>query len=223
MKNRYDSILRKNNQAILDLVPYNPFLFTVAALEIKKLAKSESRVLELGSGEGDSALPILKRTGVHIDLLDVSKEMIKISKKNLKAFANRTKYICEDAHSYLKEAESYDIIYSAWTVHNFVQKDKKELLKTIYGGLHKGGAFILMDKVYPARGGQELLERQNARYKQYLPAAVSRAITGHEVEDANDTYRLDEKVLFKLLKEIGFKSATLVDRIERDVVIIARK
>lgn len=224
MKNRYNNLLRKYNKDIIDLVPYNPFLFILGAKEISKLYKNDCRVLEIGTGEGDSALPILERTEIKLDLLDVSKEMLDKARVKLKAYRDRTKYICEDAYSYLKNSDAYNIIFAAWTVHNFTDVDKEKLIKSIYSNLASNGYFVLMDKVYPKfDGGVDLLKKQNRRFSRYLPPKVSSAIIQHEVMDSKTPYRLDEGYLMKLLKEAGFKSINLVDRVERDIILIAKK
>jgi ubiquinone/menaquinone biosynthesis C-methylase UbiE len=222
MKNRYIKILRKYNQDILELLPYNPLLFNLTAKEIKGIYKKGARILEIGAGEGDSALPILKHTDASLDLLDVSDEMLATAKKILSSYKNRVRFICEDGYDYLKKSESYDIIFSSMTVHNFNQEDKKRMFEIIYKNLKKGGSFILMDKIYPMKGRKELLKIQIDRYKRYLPKIAAEAITKHEIEDMSDNYRMDEKPLLKLLNQIGFKTE-ITQRVERDCILIAKK
>lgn len=222
MKNRYDNILRTYNQDILRLCPYVPVLFTMGAYEIKKLNKQGGRVLEIGSGEGDSALPILELTDASVDLLDVSPEMHAVAKKKLSRFKKRTSFICADAFEYLQNQKPRDMIVSAWTIHNFEKKEREVFLRAIYQGLKPGGTFILLDKVYPTKGSKNLLKKQCERYSRYLPTKVAQAIIKHEEEDASTIYRMDEKIVVALLKKIGF-DVTIVDRIERDVLLLARK
>lgn len=223
MKNRYDNLLRKHNQDILALVPYNPILFHLTALEIKKLCKNNVKILEIGCGEGDSALPILRQTSASLDLLDTSPEMIELCKKRLQEYKKRTHYICKDASEYLKEVSSYDIIFSSWTIHNFKQKDKQKIFKDIYNGLQDDGYFVLADKVYPTKNWRKLFDIQKRRYMKYLPSSVAEAITQHELEDASAAYRMEEKTFLQQMKNAGFKKIEIVDRIERDIVVISQK
>ncbi|MEN9551786.1 MAG: Methyltransferase domain [Candidatus Parcubacteria bacterium] len=125
MENRYEEELRKNNQAILKLSPANDTLRFVVAQEFNKVYSSGKKVLEIGCGEGDSAKHILENSNASLDLLDISPEMIEESKKNLNQYLERTNYICEDGLSYLNHSESYDIIYSEWTIHNLSGMIKK--------------------------------------------------------------------------------------------------
>jgi ubiquinone/menaquinone biosynthesis C-methylase UbiE len=223
MKNRYDNLLLTHNQDILDLCPYNPILFIEGAKEIERVYREGARVLEIGSGEGDSALPLLARTSISLDLLDISEEMNTLAAKKLAQYKDRTHFICEDANEYLKRSAAYDIIFAAWTIHNFNQSDKHELLKSVYTNLNVGGIFILMDKVYPMEGRAELLVHQNERYTRYLLPEVVPVIIAHELEDASDEYRMDEVPFLAQLSAIGFSSVTITDRIERDVIIVAQK
>lgn len=224
MKNRYDNILREYNQEILDLVPYNPYLFRIAAKEINKIYRPKQKVLEIGTGEGDSALPILQNTSIKVDLLDVSKEMVAIAKRNLKEYKSRTNFICEDAYTYLEKNISYNIIFSGWTLHNFPHNDQEKLLEKIYVNLKQNGVFILMDKVYPSlKEVRVMLKKQNDRYLKYLPKKVAKEIIMHEKEDASDMFRIDEKPLLHTLKKIGFKKIDIADRVERDIVLCAQK
>ncbi len=222
MKNRYDGILRKYNHQILEAVPYNPFLFVVGAKEIMRLHKKGYRVLEIGSGEGDSTLPLLARSKIKIDMLDVSKEMIDISKKRLQAYAPRINFICRDAYEYLSGTKSYHIIFSGWTLHNFRQEDKRTLVEAIYKNLPKKGTFILLDKVYP-KNGREIAKNQYARYRRYLPAHAASAIISHERIDETKAYRMTDSSVINLLKAAGFKTVKFIDRVEKDAVVVAQK
>ncbi len=222
MENRYDKKLRQNNQQIIALSPANQTLRLITAKEVAKAYHSKDRVLEIGCGEGDSARYVLEYSKASLDLLDVSKEMISLSKKNLKKFSHRIKYACEDALAYLKRAESYNIIFSEWTIHNFKWDEKLALLESIYKNLAPGGIFILMDKVYPGKEDHQLLIKQLNRYI-YLDPEVAQEITAHEKQDYSKDYRIDEKRLLSLLKKIGFRNSRIADRVERDVVIIASK
>lgn len=222
MENRYKEDLRKNNQEILKLSPANDILRFIVAKEFNKLYSTGKRTLEIGCGEGDSAKHILENSNANLDLLDISSEMLEASKKNLAQYSSRIHYICEDGLLYLERIEPYDIIYSEWTIHNFKWEDKENLLAAIYKNLNPNGWFIFMDKVYPDEGGEELLALQLNRYR-YLSEENCKNITDHEKQDYLDEFRMNETRCFDALKKAGFVSLVLVDRVERDVVILAQK
>lgn len=222
MKNRYDKELRDSNQQILKLSPASETSRLIVSFEFNKVYRPGKKTLELGSGEGDSAKYILENSKADLDLLDISPEMISLSKKNLKHFSTRTTYICDDALDYLSKSKAYDIIFSEWTIHNFSWKDKEKLLSAIFKNLKPKGWFIFMDKVYPDKGGKELLDMQLKRYE-YLSKKAAKEIIAHEKQDYTDEFRMNEKQFISALKKAGFKSPKIIDRVERDVVIVAQK
>lgn len=223
MKNRYDDKLRINNDAIISLSPANEVFRLITALEFKKYYTKGKRVLEIGCGEGHSARTILKYTNAVMDLLDLSPLMIEESKKNLSAYEKNLTFICSDVLSYMETCAPYDIITSSWTIHNLKWPEKKAVLERVYEKLLPDGCMILMDKIYPQNGSKELLDLQLRRYTKYLEADVAKEITDHELQDITDEYRIDEVAFVSLLKEIGFKNIEISDRVERDVVLVARK
>jgi len=222
MRNRYRNTLQKYNRQILELCGANPYLFYVCAFELSARFTRRARVLEIGCAEGNTTAHLLERTNLSFDLLDVSPKMLASCKKRLRAFEKRTTYICADALQYLMKAPSYDVVFSAWTIHNFTQREKLRLLEMIYINLKPGGMFMLMDKVYPKGNRQKLLEMQNVRYR-YLPKKARDAIVAHEKRDATDRYRMDEKPFTSTLERIGFKNIRIHDRVEREVVLTADK
>ena len=225
MQNRYDNILRKNNQLIIDLAPANHILRLITALELKKIAGAKAKVLEIGIGEGDLTKYLIENNpDISLDALDVSAEMINEAKKRLSG--NKINFICADAFEYLQNYESkYEVIVSAWTLHNFRWEDKQKIFEAIFQKLNSGGHLILMDKVYPddEKLGKELLEVQQNRYRQYLEKDVAREIIEHEEKDFTSEYRMQEKRLVDCLTTIGYSSIAIADRVERDVVLIAKK
>lgn len=223
MKNRYINLLHTYNKEIIELSPAHLVLRIITALEIKKRLKKNSRVLDLGCGEGDSAEHVLSRTAAKLDLLDISPEMIRDCKKRLVKYKSRLSFVCKDAWEYLLQAKPYDIVTMSWTIHNFPKADQAALLKAIFQNLRKGGWLILMDKVYPDKDSKKFLDLQLERYKKYLPPKAVKAIVDHELQDYSSEYRLAEKPFIALLKKLGFKKVELANRAERDVVIVAQK
>ncbi len=228
MENRYDHLLREQNQVLVNLTPGNQVLRIELALEIKKFVKNKEhiKILEIGSGEGDLTKYILeKNKSIKISCLDISNEMIKSSEKFLARFKERLSFINEDALSYLEKTKiNYDIITSAWTIHNFKWVDKIKLFKVIYKNLSKNGIILIMDKFYPdlKNKSQDMLKIQLDRYR-YLDPRLQKEISEHEEQDFLDEYRMEESQTLDLLKKIGFKNIKLLDRVERDVLLIAEK
>lgn len=222
MKNRYQGVLEQYNQDILNLCPGNFTSRLILALELKKIEETHKRVLEIGCGTGDSARPILENTNLYLNLLDVSESMLAVCRNELSLYDNRIYYICEDGLSYLMRCCLYDVIFSEWVIHNFNWDGKLKLFRQIYDKLNPGGVFLLMDKVLPDIGAQELFDCQMKRYD-YLEPEIRDGIKEHEVQDYSPDFRMDETRTINELKMIGFKSIIIIDRLERDVVLMAKK
>jgi SAM-dependent methyltransferase len=227
VNNRYDDILRRGNQTIIDLTPANVTLRIVSALEVKRAAANgRSRALEIGIGEGDLAKFIFKyNPEITLDAVDVSGEMIESAKATLADQKDKVNYFCEDALAFLKRTtDPYDVILSSWVIHNFKRADRRALLEEMFAKLRDGGIFILMDKVYPGDEAErkEMFDVQVKRYR-YLDKNLRDEITAHEELDYTDEYRIDELPFFEELKSIGFVNVRIEDRVERDVVLVATK
>ncbi|OHB24183.1 MAG: hypothetical protein A2542_01455 [Parcubacteria group bacterium RIFOXYD2_FULL_52_8] len=158
-----------------------------------------------------------------IEAVDESAEMVRRAKKNLREYNTKVNYICADEYTYLRTAEPYDVITSSYVLHNFPWSNKRRLTKTIFTKLKPNGHFILLDKVYPyVSNKRALLLEQQKRYT-YLPALGYHAIKDHEETDFLPKFRMDEALTVKLFKDSGFKVVKIVDRVERDVILFARK
>jgi tRNA (cmo5U34)-methyltransferase len=227
-ENRYHKLLRDGNQEILKLHPSNQVLRVELSFEIKKIIGNnwDVNILEFGIGEGDLTKYVLSNNPkITIDCLDISKEMLEVAKNNLTGFIDRTKFICGDVLDYLtKTTQKYDIIISAWTIHNFTWKEKKKVLEAIFDSLPENGKFLIMEKIFPDDEAERTrqFEYHIKRYD-YLEPNLRRAIVEHEKQDLGEDFRMDESSTIKTLNEIGFKKVRIIDRVERDVLLIAEK
>lgn len=226
VENRYSEELRENNKKLVELQPANIVLRIGLAFTLKKLVENkELKILEIGVGEGDLTEQILKYCeNVRIDCLDISSEMIESAKKYLSDNLNQINFIDKDVIDYLKEIKfKYDVITSAWTIHNFKQEDKNKTFEIIFSSLSENGKFLLMDKIYPDNiDHEELLSLQCARYK-YLDEKLEKEMTTHETKDTSAEYIMKESSTIDVLKKIGFKKIKIIDRVERDLLLLAEK
>lgn len=226
MVNRYDGSLREHDREIDDLAPSNRYLRVVLAHELKNLYRPGMSVLELGCGTGLSAEPILEYTDVSMTLLDVSAEMVAMCRKNLSRYGGRLQYVEQDACQYLNTSGQNDIIHSSWVIHNFTWTEKSRLFEAIHRNLKEDGTFMTMDKIYPSGDSSrriELLDQQIDRYVRYLTPGIAEKIIRHEETDYDSAYRMDETPTVDSLRHVGFRNVRIVERLERDVVLIAQK
>lgn len=226
-QNRYDNILREHNQEILNLSPANQTMRIELALEIKKILerKTDLRILEIGVWEWDLTKYLLQyNPDIKLDCLDISSEMLDSAKQNI--WDQNINFIQSDACEYLDnpETKTYGVILSAWTIHNFTKKEQRKIFRKIYEKLESWWVMLIMDKIYPDNLDKSiwLFNLQNERYR-YLNPELENAIRLHEKQDYDTNYKMQESHTKLLLKEIWFKDIEILDRIERDVLLIARK
>lgn len=228
VKNRFDGILREQNKALVDLGPANVTSRIILSIELQRALKDiqNPRILELAAGEGFLTEYLLEyNPNITIDAVDLSSEMIETSKQRLQQFSDQIHYFHQDAIKFTKnqQANTYDAVVTGWFVHNLHWDKKNELIMPIYNVLKPKRNFFLFDKVYPDNNyeAQKMLEVQLNRYK-YLPKHVEEAIVDHEQQDFHPNYKMTvQQTTNWLAKE--FKDFRLVDRVERDIVVIAHK
>ena len=222
MENRYKGILQTLNRDKRALSPGDTTLQMELGYYFQRFWKPEMKVLEIGCGEGDSAEPLLRLTEAEIDLLDSSSGMIEAAKRKLEGYSDRVKFIEYDALEYLNSCEQYDCIYSALVIHNFKQPDKKAIVSEIYKKLKPGGLFLLMDKIYPDGKVNEYYESQCRRF-QLLPENVRDSMLEHMTTDIQPDYVTVETEFMKELSNTGFRGIELLDRVEAEVLISAKR
>jgi ubiquinone/menaquinone biosynthesis C-methylase UbiE len=159
-------------------------------------------------------------------LTDPSSEMIKAAKRNLKRYRTRTRFEVASAHEFLRPRSEwrYHAIFSSFVVHNFKRRDRFAVFEDCYRALRHGGMLILDESV---RVGDKKLDRailrnQIRRYR-YLPKEVADAVVDHIKQDFSAQYRIDEEDLVNELRAIGFRSVKVIDRVEHEALVIARK
>jgi ubiquinone/menaquinone biosynthesis C-methylase UbiE len=227
MENRWTGLLKEHEKEIEYLSPSYLALKIRTAVELQGAIRGrDDRVLEIGVGAGDLTKYLLEKNPYlhRLDAVDVSSEMLDVAREVLPV--ERVNLIHADALEFLLQNPGrYDAVVSSETVHNFPWEDKRLLFGAVDNGLRERGEFIIMDKIYPdsAREGERFMETQFKRYRACLSEEVAEAIISHELQDAEHPYRMDETKTIDELIGAGFKEVEIVDRIERDVVMVAEK
>ena len=138
---------------------------------LKKPGFNPSSFLELGCGTGFFTASFFKLyPEIFGVMIDGSPEMLKIAKEKLGLDSSRSIFICRlleaiDPSTDLKR--SFDVVFSALTIHHLDNEDKIKIFKLAYQTLNTKGAFILFDifKTY-YKPSDELLEYLACRYIQ---------------------------------------------------------
>lgn len=101
------------------------------------------RILELGQGSGLDLISFEKE-GFHTTAIDISKEMIKVSKK----VAPKTKYICENFLKYDFDKHKYEGVFAKAFIQLFPKKDAVKVLKKMKSLLVNGGILFIGTTVH---------------------------------------------------------------------------
>lgn len=197
-------------------------------------ADENIKILEIGSGHGESTEFILKKLpGVKIIAVDKNQEMVNDMKKkfNVEVERGAVEIICEDGLKYLEgtKSASIDCFTSSWTIHNFKKEVRQRLLHEVYRVLNDKSLVVIMDKYY----SDDRIEAQksfDAIVKIYRGIArktgkirLFEKLIEHEVEDRSEELIMREKESIEIMKKIGFRDIKILDRVGRDAVLVARK
>jgi len=127
------------------VVPRNDELQKILVQSIPHERAADLKMLDLGIGTGLTAWHVLNEfPKSHVDGIDFSSEMLKQTHKRMGRFNSRVKLIEEDFTKY-EFKDKYDVIFSAMTIHNVPDNEKKELFSKLYTILNKNGVLVVAD------------------------------------------------------------------------------
>jgi len=125
---------------------YRPFQDAVAAATLRGRPNPVTRVLDLGSGTGETARRVLAlHTGATLSGVDASDDMLEAARRVLppeRAVFHRGRL--EDP---LPDPGPFDLAISALAVHHLVADDKRRLFGRVFDVVRPGGRFVLGDVV----------------------------------------------------------------------------
>lgn len=140
-----------NNYILIDKVYGNYIRFQKKLSRLIQNVNTKNKnlnILEIGCGTGITT-EIIKnaRSNIKLTSIDIDINMINYAKENLSQFLN-IKYIESDALTFLKNepAKTYDIVVSAFTIHNFSSKYRFKIYSEIHRVLKDNCIFMNADK-----------------------------------------------------------------------------
>jgi ubiquinone/menaquinone biosynthesis C-methylase UbiE len=192
------------------------------------------QVLELGGGTGITTLSILSAAG-NLQVLSVDNEptMQNQAKQHLQSWSDssRLRFSGDDALTALRSAadHSFDVMASAYTLHNFPADYRQQVLDEIYRILKPGGWFI--------NGDRYALDDKSAhtRNTQQEVAEYFKVLTGinrldllehwiiHLFNDESENHIMREALAVQQLTTAGFKQIELKHRTAVNALLIAVK
>lgn len=209
-------------------------LVGVAAGEYSEQAADPLTVVELGGGTGITTLALLtasdKFTILSIDNEPVMQEQ---AKRHLQKWATAGKltFCGEDALTALQNIAtgSVDVVASAYTLHNFLNSYRRQVIQEIFRILKPGGQFINGD-----RYGLDDVS-QHTRTIQHEVGGYFKVLTGlgkldvlehwivHLFSDESENHVMRESAALEQLRDSGFSNITLTHRLEVNALVTATK
>lgn len=191
-------------------------------------------VIELGGGTGITTLTILT-SGQNLTVTSIDNEptMQNQAKTSLRDWSekNQLNFCNDDALTALKgiATDSVDIVASAYTVHNFMDSYRNEVIKEIYRVLKPGGQFINGDRygLDDISEHTRLVQQEISGYFKILirenkPDLLEQWII-HLFNDESQNHVMRETHSLQQLKDAGFSDVQLSHRIGVNALVIAVK
>lgn len=192
------------------------------------------RVVELGGGTGITTLSILSApVDTHVISIDSEPTMQNQAKRSLKAWEEEGKvtFCCQDALSALNQmpADSADVVASVYTLHNFRDIYREEVIPEIFRVLKPGGLFIngdryaLDDKLEQTRlVQQEIGDYFKALLEINRPDLLEHWII-HLFGDESENHIMRQSYALLQLHEAGFADIDLSHRMAVNAMVSAYK
>jgi len=195
---------------------------------------SEVKVLELGGGTGITSLSLLlANEAVTILSVDSEPTMQNQAKQSLKEWADqgRISFDGRDALSVLKglDSDSLDIVASAYTLHNFLDSYRAEVMHEIYRVLKTGGQFINGDRygLDDISTHTRVIQQEVSGYFKALVAINKLDVLEHWIvhlfSDESENHVMRESFSLQQLSDVGFINVGLTHRCEVNALVKASK
>lgn len=191
-------------------------------------------VVELGGGTGITTLSLLTASD-KLNILSIDNEpvMQEQAKKHLHKWATegRLAFCGDDALTALKNIAtgSVDIVASAYTLHNFLDTYRNEVIQEVFRILTPGGQFINGDRygLDDVSKHTRTIQDEVSGYFKVLTQINKLDVLEHWIvhlfSDESENHVMRESVALKQLSDAGFSSITLSHRLEVNALVTATK
>jgi len=202
--------------------------------EIAKLKAASLQVLELGGGTGITTLAILN-ADAKLQVLSVDNEpnMQRQAQHSLQPWhdAGRLSFSGADALSALQSQSdaSFDIVASAYTLHNFETGYRQHVLHEIFRVLKPGGCLVNGDRYALDDIDQHTraIQREVAAYFKVLTPLQRLDVLEHWIihlfSDESENHLMREQQAHQHLLAAGFSEIEFSSRIEVNALLTASK
>jgi tRNA (cmo5U34)-methyltransferase len=197
-------------------------------------AGNNLNIVELGGGTGITTLSLLMASDkFNIVSIDNEPVMQNQAKNNLHKWASegRLVFSADDALTALNkiESNSVDIVASAYTLHNFLNTYRNEVIQEIFRVLKPGGQFINGDRygLDNISDHTRLIQKEVNGYFKVLTQLGKLDVLEnwivHLFSDESENHVMRESVSLTQLRDSGFKNIVLGHRLEVNALVTAKK
>jgi tRNA (cmo5U34)-methyltransferase len=209
-------------------------LVGVAASKYAEQAAESLTVVELGGGTGITTLSLLTSSD-KLNILSVDNEpvMQEQAKTNLHEWVAKGKlaFCADDALTALTNiaTASVDLVVSAYTLHNFLDTYRNEVLHEIFRVLKPGGQFINGDRygLDDISEHTRTIQREVSSYFKTLIQINKLDVLEHWMvhlfSDESENRVMRKSVALQQLRDIGFFNINLSHRHEVNALVTATK
>lgn len=173
------------------------------AVESVTLENEVPTLLDIGAGTGlFSEMVLQKYPLAHIELIDISVEMLQIAKQRLISYPNVI-FTHGNINDIRIIENRYDAVISSLAIHHLEDSDKKNLYRNIFQGLKNGGQFVHAEQVLASNK-----HLQEVYHNTWLDKITKSDLTAKAIEQGLERVKLDKRTALEIqlswLKEIGF-------------------
>lgn len=220
--------MKQEEYIILDKVYGNFISFQekIIPLLLAHKRKDKIDVLEVGCGTGITTEIILKsRNDIKLTSIDISKEMIGFASQTLSLYTN-VDFVISDALEFARNVKpnSFDIIVSAYTIHNLTDEYRQKLFAEILRALKPSGLFINADK-FVSDDKDKQIEGLKYRLGTYVDTLMRegkiellKEWTTHYIDDQQPNKLLKFDKTLNDLREIGFDKVDYIFKSELEML-----
>ena len=209
-------------------------LVGITASEYAVKTTDNLTVVELGGGTGITTLSLLTASD-KLNILSVDNEpvMQEQAKKHLSKWVTEGKltFSSDDALTALKTiaTDSIDIVASAYTLHNFLDSYRNEVIQEIFRVLKHGGQFINGDRygLDDISIHTQTIQEEISGYFKVLTRVNKLDVLEHWIvhlfNDESENHVMRETVSLNQLHDAGFSDIKLTHRLEVNALVTAVK
>lgn len=165
---------------------------------ILSFIKNGMNILDIGCGNGITALEIAKRFNAYIKGIDNAEEMIAKAKYLLKnsQIKGKVEFVVADVRSLPDVNEKFDVIYTERTIINLTRwSDQKKAIINIFGMLKKGGLYLMCENSQDGLDRVNML-RKNIKLSVIDPPWHNRYLRDKEINKISVSRIKLEKVVY---------------------------